>query len=94
VQIVLLLLLFSWVHFIYSGYRVSYPGINWTVHGLVHPILSSADIKAVVELYLTPHYCASIGLIVVYVSQMVCFLSYMLVTLSDVNLSVIGQNRL
>jgi hypothetical protein len=38
--------------FLYSGYWVSFPGVNWPGHGVDHPPPSSAKVKERVELYL------------------------------------------
>jgi len=75
--------LFPWVQFIYSCYRVSYPAIKWTGRGFDHPILTSAGVKEVIDLYSPPRQWAIIDcFIVVYLPQMFCFLSCMLVTLT------------
>jgi hypothetical protein len=40
--------------FLYNGYRVSFPGVKRTGHGVDHPHLSNAEVKEGVEVYLSP----------------------------------------
>jgi len=38
--------------FLYNGYQVSFLGVKWPQHGIVHPPQSSIKVKERVQLYL------------------------------------------